>query len=53
MVWEITLKIEFSSYGCEMKNIHKNLKKFLDYVIKLKFDETPNYKYLKQLVKEL
>jgi casein kinase 1 len=49
----LNMKIEFSSYGCEMKNIHKNLKKFLDYAIKLKFDETPNYKYLKQLVKEL
>lgn len=49
----LNMKIEFSSYGCEMKNIHKNLKKFLDYVIKLKFDESPNYKYLKQLVKEM
>ena len=46
-------KMEFASYGCEMKNIPKNLKKFLDYIIKLKFDETPNYKYLKQLIKDL
>ena len=49
----LNMKIEFSSYGCEVKNIHKNLKKFLDYVIKLKFDEAPNYKYLKELVKEI
>ena len=49
----LNMKIEFSSYGCEIKNIHKNLKKFLDYAIKLKFDEAPNYKYLKQLVKEI
>ena len=46
-------KMEFISYGCEMKNIPKNLKEFLDYIAKLKFDETPNYKYLKQLIKEL
>ena len=45
--------MEFSSYGANMKNIPKNLIKFLDYSIKLKFDEMPNYKYLKQLIKEL
>ena len=46
-------KIEFSSFGTNLKNIPKNLTKFLDYSIKLKFDEMPNYKYLKQLIKEL
>ena len=46
-------KMEFSSYGYEMNNIPKNLKKFLDYSLTLKFDENPNYKYLKQLIKEL
>ena len=47
------LKMEFSSYGYEMNNIPKNLKKFLDYSLTLKFDENPDYKYLKQLIKEL
>ena len=46
-------KIEFSSYGCNTFNIPKNLKNFLDYVIRLKFEEMPDYKYLKELVKEL
>ena len=46
-------KMEFSSYGYEMNNIPRNLKKFLDYSLTLKFDENPNYKYLKQLIKEL
>jgi serine/threonine protein kinase len=49
----LNLKIEFSSYGCDIKKIPKNLKLFLDYVIKLKFEEVPDYKYLKQLIKEL
>lgn len=47
----LNLKIEFSSYGCDNKNIPKNLKTFLDYVIKLKFEEMPNYKYLKDLIR--
>ncbi len=47
------LKIEFSSYGYENKNIPNNLMKFLGYAIKLKFEELPNYKYLKDLVKGL
>ena len=46
-------KVEFSSYGFDSNSIPKNFKKFLDYVIKLKFEEMPNYKYLKQLIKEL
>ena len=46
-------KIEFSFYGFENKYIPSNLMKFLDYAIKLKFEELPNYKYLKELVKGL
>ena len=49
----MNLKIEFCSYGCDIKKIPKNLKLFLDYVIKLKFEEVPDYKYLKQLIKDL
>ena len=46
-------KMEFCSYGYEINSIPKNLKKILDYSVTLKFDEIPNYKYLKQLIKEL
>ena len=49
----LNLKIEFSSYGYENRSIPNNLMKFLDYAIKLKFEELPNYKYLKDLIKEL
>ena len=49
----LNLKIEFSSYGYENGAIPSNLMKFLDYVIKLKFEELPNYKYLKDLIREL
>ena len=48
----LNLKVELSSYGYG-SNTPNNFKKFLDYVSKLKFDEIPNYKYLKQLIKEL
>ena len=41
---------EFSSYGGDLNGLPENLKKFLDYSIKLKFEEKPNYKYLKQLI---
>ena len=47
------IKIEFSSYGYDNIYIPNNLMKFLDYAIKLKFEELPNYKYLKDLIKEL
>ena len=47
------LKSEFSSYGGDLNGLPENLKKFLDYSIKLKFEEKPNYKYLKQLIREL
>ena len=40
------LKAEFSSYGGDLSGLPENLKKFLDYSIKLKFEERPNYKYL-------
>ena len=36
-----------------MKNLHKNLCKILDYATRLQFEEKPNYKYLKDLVKEM
>lgn len=49
----LNIKSEFSSYGGDIKGIPKNLKLFLDYSIKLKFEEKPNYKYLKQLIKEI
>jgi serine/threonine protein kinase len=49
----LNLKIEFSSYGYDNGDIPSNLMKFLDYVIKLKFEELPNYKYLKDLIREL
>ena len=49
----LSLKIEFSSYGYDNINIPNNLMKFLDYAIKLKFEELPNYKYLKDLIKGL
>ena len=49
----LRLKIEFSSYGYDNKYIPNNLLKFLDYAIKLKFEELPNYKYLKDLIKGL
>ena len=49
----LNLKIEFSSYGYGNKSIPSNLMKFLDYAIKLKFEEMPDYKYLKDLIKEL
>ena len=48
----LNLKIEFS-YGYENGSIPSNLMKFLDYAIKLKFEELPNYKYLKDLIREL
>ena len=44
-------KIEFTSYKYNSINIPKNLKEFLDYVIQLKFEEIPNYKYLKDLIR--
>jgi hypothetical protein len=47
------LKIELSSYGYDNKYIPNNLMKFFDYTIKLKFEELPNYKYLKDLIKGL
>ena len=34
-------------------NIPKNLKIFLLYVKKLKFDEIPNYKYLMELISNI
>ena len=46
-------KIEFCSFGKNMKNLHKNLCKILDYATTLQFEEKPNYKYLKDLVKEM
>ena len=46
-------KIEFCSFGKNMKNLHKNLCKILDYATRLQFEEKPNYKYLKDLVKEM
>ena len=49
----LNLKIEFSSYGYDNGDIPSNLMKFLDYVIKLKFEELPNYKYLKDLIRDL
>ncbi len=49
----LNLKIEFSSYGYDNISIPSNLMKFLDYAIKLKFEELPNYKYLKDLIKDL
>ena len=49
----LNLKEEFSSFGYKAINMPKNLKLFLDYVIKLKFEEIPDYKYLKQLIKNL
>ena len=49
----LNLKIELSTYGYSSKNIPKNLSKFLDYSTKLKFDEIPDYKYLKKLIREL
>jgi len=49
----LNLKIEFTSYEYYNKSIPKNLMKFLDYAIKLQFDELPNYKYLKNLIREL
>jgi serine/threonine protein kinase len=46
-------KIEFCSFGKNIKNLHKNLCKILDYATRLQFEEKPNYKYLKDLVKEM
>ena len=44
-------KIEFCSIGKDLNIIHKNFGKILDYVTKLQFEERPNYKYLKDLIK--
>lgn len=49
----LNLKEEFSSYGYNATNMPNNLKLFLDYVVKLKFEEIPDYKYLKQLIKNI
>ena len=49
----LNLKVEFSSYGYKLNAFPKNLVKLLDYAIKLKFEEKPNYKYIKQLIKEI
>ena len=47
----LNAKIEFSSICKQLKNIDKNLVKILDYVSKLQFEEKPNYKYIKELIK--
>ena len=44
-------KIEFCSIGKGLNIIHQNFGKILDYVTKLQFEERPNYKYLKDLIK--
>ena len=46
------LKAEFSSLRGNL-DFPENLKKFLDYSINLKFEEKPNYKFLKNLIKDL
>ena len=47
----LNAKIEFCSIGKGLNIIHKNFGKMLDYVTKLQFEEKPNYKYLKDLIK--
>ena len=47
----LNAKIEFGSFGKQMKNIHKNIIKILDYTNKLEFEEKPDYKYIKELIK--
>lgn len=49
----LNAKIEFCSFGKELKNIDKNLIKILNYVSKLQFEEKPNYKYIKELIKNI
>ena len=49
----LNAKIEFSSICKQLKNIDKNLVKILDYVSKLQFEEKPNYKYIKELIKDI
>ena len=46
-------KIEFCSIGKDIKIIPKSFGKILDYVTKLEFEAKPNYKYIKDLIKEL
>ena len=47
----LNAKIEFCSFGKRFKNIHKNIIKILDYTNKLEFEEKPDYKYIKELIK--
>ena len=47
----LNAKIEFCSIGKGLNIIHENFGKMLDYVTKLQFEEKPNYKYLKDLIK--
>ena len=49
----LNAKIEFSSICKQLKSIDRNLAKILDYVSKLKFEENPNYKYIKELIKNM
>lgn len=49
----LNAKIEFCSFGKGLKSIDKNLVKILDYVSKLQFEEKPNYKYIKELIKNI
>lgn len=50
----MNLKIEVSSQGSNLqKDIPQKLILFLDYVLKLKFTQLPDYKYLKNLLKEI
>ena len=44
-------KIEIVSLGVDIKN--KIFCKMLDYVTKLKFEEKPDYKHLKELIKTI
>ena len=46
-------KIEFCSIGKDIKIIPKSFGKILDYVTKLEFEAKPNYKYIKDLIKDL
>ena len=49
----LNAKIEFSSIGKQLISIDKNLFKILDYVSKLQFEDKPNYKYIKELIKDI
>lgn len=49
----MVMKIELNSEGKKYENLHRNLLKFLNYADDLKFEQEPDYKYLKTLIQEI